>query len=219
MTIKESPEPHTYTSNTGLDEIQDGGSDAQLLNEAKEGSVKSAERLLKRYEKRMFSMLWGMLKDWNQARDALQEALLKAFKSLPIHDAARPFGPWIMQIAYNKGIDALRRKGRHPAASIDETLQEDGEGEYEYSLADLLASREVTPPEKLIQLETSHTMRMLVRELPDIYQTAVSLVYLEGRSREEVSDELGIPVGTVRSRLHKALQLLIEMEELGQALA
>jgi RNA polymerase sigma-70 factor (ECF subfamily) len=112
-------------------------------------------------------------------------------------------------IATNQAIDALRRNGRHQALSLDQKWDESGAGELQ-SLMDTLESRGPAPMEAAEGQERREWVRASVDRLPDFLRQVLILAYYQGLKYREIADILGIPVGTVKSRLHAALVKLQE---------
>jgi RNA polymerase sigma-70 factor (ECF subfamily) len=119
----------------------------------------------------------------------------------------RRFRPWLYTIATNQAIDAQRRNRRHRMVSLDHrTGGEDEVG----SIVEMLAGAGRTADEQMEDEEARDWVRSAVAELPEPLRGALMLVYHQGMKYREAADVLGIPVGTVKSRLHAALLRLNE---------
>ena len=162
--------------------------------------------LVQRYERELYSYLRRYLADAVLAEDAFQGAFLQIHLKCDQYAEGRPFRPWLYTIATNQAIDAQRRNKRHKAASLDRAVTEKGnEG---WSLSETLESREGAPLEAIHGDEQRQLVREAVDELPESQRSVVSLVYFQGLKYREAANVLGIPVGTVKSRLHAAVQRL-----------
>jgi RNA polymerase sigma-70 factor (ECF subfamily) len=117
--------------------------------------------------------------------------------------------PWLYTIATHQAIDALRRNGRHQALSLDQHREEYAGGEAQ-NLTASLESPAPGPVELAQGEEGRQHVRAAVDRLPDFLRQVVVLAYYQGLKYREVADILGIPVGTVKSRLHAALVKLQE---------
>jgi RNA polymerase sigma-70 factor (ECF subfamily) len=125
-------------------------------------------------------------------------------------DTDRRFRPWLYTIATNQAIDAQRRNKRHRMVSLDRRNQTDTEGDVG-SLLQLLVGREPGAAANLEQEERQAWIRRAVEDLPEQLRSALVLVYYQGLKYREAADVLGIPVGTVKSRLHAAILKLNEV--------
>jgi RNA polymerase sigma-70 factor (ECF subfamily) len=125
-----------------------------------------------------------------------------------LFDHERKVRPWLYTVATNQAIDIQRRNRRHKLVSLDRPnrLQHDELG----SLMDVLSSREVEPGGSLEQGERKEWVRQAVAALPEQLRSAVRLVYFRGMKYREAAEELDVPVGTVKSRLHSAVKRLGE---------
>jgi RNA polymerase sigma-70 factor (ECF subfamily) len=117
--------------------------------------------------------------------------------------------PWLYTIATHQAIDALRRNGRHQAVSLEQTREESAEGEM-HNLLELLESRGPSPIDQVSGQERRQRVRESVDKLPDFLRQVLLLAYYQGLKYREIAEILGIPVGTVKSRLHAALVKLQE---------
>src|SRR5262249_51209979 len=125
------------------------------------------------------------------------------------YEVGRPVRPWLYTIATHQAIDALRRNGRHQAASLEQQRAEASEGELR-SLLDTLVSRGASPLEAAAQAEPCQNVGDAVERLPEFLRQVLILAYYQGLKYREIADILDIPVGTVKSRLHAALVKLRE---------
>jgi RNA polymerase sigma-70 factor (ECF subfamily) len=125
-----------------------------------------------------------------------------------LYDASRKVRPWLYTVATNQAIDIQRRNRRHRLVSLDRpnSVQHDQLG----SLVDVLASHEADPGDNVDQGERREWVRAAVAALPEQLSSAVRLVYFRGLKYREAADELAVPVGTVKSRLHAAVKRLGE---------
>jgi RNA polymerase sigma-70 factor (ECF subfamily) len=185
-------------------------SDEELLTAFRQGQREAFGVLVRRYEREMYGYLRRYLGDDNLADDVFQNTFLQVFVKIDQYEAGRPVRPWLYTIATNQAVDALRRNGRRPAASLDQMVRETSEGEVR-SLLDLLESNSPDPLEMLQHEELRLTVRASVDQLPDFLRQVVILAYYQGLKYRDVAEILDIPVGTVKSRLHAALVKLHEI--------
>jgi RNA polymerase sigma-70 factor (ECF subfamily) len=165
--------------------------------------------LLRRYERELYGYLRRYLGDSDLAEDVFQNTFLQLCVKSGQYEIGRPVRPWLYTIATHQAIDALRRNGRHQALSLDQNQKEMPDGEVR-SLLELLETRGAGPLEAAQGEETRERIRASVDRLPDFLRQVVVLAYYQGLKYREIAEILGIPVGTVKSRLHAALVKLQE---------
>jgi RNA polymerase sigma-70 factor, ECF subfamily len=165
--------------------------------------------LVHRYERELYSYLRRYLIDAAMAEDAFQATFLQVHLKCGQFEEGRKFRPWLYTVATNQAIDAQRRNRRHRLASLDRrgNLADGGETG---SLADALVSREPDADSNLLRQEQKQWARGAVRRLPETLRKVVLLVCYQGLKYREAAEVLGIPVGTVKSRLHSAVEKLNE---------
>jgi RNA polymerase sigma-70 factor (ECF subfamily) len=144
------------------------------------------------------------------AEDVFQNTFLQVYLKIDQYEAGRPVKPWLYTIATNQGIDALRRNNRHQAVSLDQERDEMADGEVR-NLIETLHSRGQDPLDQAHTQEARERIRASVERLPDLLKQVLVLAYYQGLKYREIADILGIPVGTVKSRLHAAVMKLQEV--------
>ena len=186
-------------------------SDEELLLDYRDrGSRLAFEELVHRYEKELFGYLRNYLGDAEMADDVFQQTFLQIY--LKLHDQFEPerkLRPWLYTVATNQAIDYQRRFGRHRMASLDRRVGSDEESE-SGSFMDVFDNHLRGPVEETQQNEQAETIRRAVSSLPEQIRQVVVLIYFQGLKYREAAQVLGIPVGTVKSRLHGAIQTLSE---------
>ncbi len=179
----------------------------ELIRKCRAGDTRFYEPIVRAYESPGLRLALGMMGNRHDAEDALQEAFVKAFRSLDRFDPDRPFGPWFFQILRNQCRDALRsRSSRFDAEALDERLEERPAG-----------SR--ASPERRRRKSAAHSMvwRALGR-LSDEHREVLVLKELEGFRYAEIATILDIPEGTVASRLYHARDAMKDaLSEMGVA--
>jgi RNA polymerase sigma-70 factor, ECF subfamily len=185
-----------------------GLSDEELLRRCRRNEDAAAfESLVHRYEQELFSYLRRYLGNAEMAEDVFQATFLQVHLKREQFEEGRRFRPWLYTIATNQAIDAQRRNRRHRMVSLDHrTGGEDDVG----SLVEMLAGNGRTADEQMEVAEARDWVRSAVDDLPESLKSALMLVYHQGMKYREAADVLGIPVGTVKSRLHAALLKLNE---------
>lgn len=185
-----------------------GPTDEALLTRFRQDDDAGAfEALVRRYESELFSYLRRYLGNAEMAEDVFQATFLQIHLKKDQFEEGRRFRPWLYTIATNQAIDAQRRNKRHRMVSLDHrTGGEDDVG----TLVEMLSGSDRTADEKMEAEEAREWVRVAVGDLPETLRSALLLVYHQGMKYREAADVLGIPVGTVKSRLHAALLKLNE---------
>ena len=189
-----------------LSEISDEG----LMDRYRdEGRSEDFAQLVHRYEKELYRYLARYLGDATLADDVFQNTFLQVHQKRALYEMGRPFRPWLYAIATHQAVDALRKVGRHPTMSLD--LRGDSSGSDASALVDLLVSNSPGPIANLEEGERRDWVRKSIDKLPDSLKQTLMLDYFQDLNFREIAEILDIPVGTVKSRLHAALQKLQEM--------
>ena len=181
--------------------------DFLLVESALTGDEKAFAKLMSRYKDAIYFMLLKMVNNKNDAEDLTIEAFGKAFKNLHQYSPNFAFSTWLFKIATNNCIDFLRKR-RGVYISIENNL-ENGDNEMPIKLR----SDEPNPEEKLIRIQKAILMRKIVHNLKPRYRTLVELRYFREFSYEEISNELKLPLGTVKAQLFRAREMLFKMIE------
>src|SRR3954454_23829128 len=190
--------------------------DEELLLEYRmTGGSACFETLVKRYERELYNYLRRFLNNQVLAEDAVQATFMQVHLKCQLFDADRKVRPCLYTIATNQAIDIQRRNRRHKLVSLDRPnrVQHNELG----TLVDVLSGKEGEPANGLEQGERKEWIRQAVAALPEQLRSAVKLVYFRGMKYREAADELAVPVGTVKSRLHSAVKRLGKAWEDSQA--
>jgi len=167
------------------------------------------ELLVHRYERELFSYLRRYLGDTQAAEDVFQATFLQVFLKRDQFEPGRRFRPWLYAVATNQAIDAQRRGRRHRMSSLDRVGQGD-EGDVG-KLVDLLVCHTGDPLAQVDANERQKWMREAVDKLAEPLRAVVNLVYYQDLKYRDAAEVLGVPVGTVKSRLHVAILKLHEI--------
>ncbi len=181
-----------------------------LLQYRSEGDRAAFEDLVHRYETELYNYLRHYLGDAQMAEDTFQATFLQVHLKCDQFEEGRRVRPWLYTVATNQAIDAQRRNRRHRMASLDRRFGGNGKDDDGGSLGGLLGNDERGPAENFVSAEEGEYVRAAVEQLPETLRQAVILVYYQGLKYREAAEVLGIPVGTVKSRLHAAIQKLNE---------
>jgi RNA polymerase sigma-70 factor (ECF subfamily) len=182
--------------------------DLVLVDLAINGDQRAYAELLERYRDAIYFMLLKMVNNKSDAEDLTIEAFGKAFKSIHQYTPNFAFSTWLFKIATNNCIDFIRkRKGN--LISIDQT-SEDVEGVTSTPATNLQAST-LDPEEHLIKEQNIKLIQTLVSKLKPRYRNLIELRYFKEYSYEEISEELSLPLGTVKAQLFRARELLFNI--------
>jgi len=161
------------------------------------------ETLVHRYERELFAYLRRFLGDAGLAEDVFQSTFLAVHRKRAKYVEGRPFRPWLYAIATNQAIDTQRRNRRHRMASLDRAIR-DGDGSFAASVAD----DHPTGDDTVAQRDAEAWMLAAIDRLPEPLRRTLALVYRSGLKHREAAAALGIPVGTVKSRVNTAISRL-----------
>ena len=186
--------------------------DATLVKSTLGGSEDAFRELVERYQRPVYRLIVRMLRDPGKAEDLAQEVFLRAYSHLESYDRNRKFSSWLFKIAHNLTIDTLRR-GSLRTVPLDRDADEDS-----------VAVREVADPNALSgmrRMERADLRSALEEALAALrpsYREVILLRFVEGLSYEEIAQATGMPLGTMKTQLHRARrELQDELERRGFA--
>lgn len=163
-----------------------------LIRAARRGDLDAFNTLVVAYQGKAYNLAYRLTGDPASAADATQDAFLRAYHELhTFRDGS--FGGWLMRIVSNLCYDELRRVKRRPVTSLDTS-----EGEIRF------ASQADSPEQAAQQSELNRAIQECLKALPDDQRTAAILCDIQGYDYLEIAGIMGVPVGTVRSRLSRA---------------
>ena len=173
----------------------------QLIQRAKGGDREAFNTLLAMHQRRMFAITMRMFNKHQQdAEDSLQEAMLRIYNSIGGFKEESSFSTWVYRITMNVCLDELRRRKRDHTISI-ETLAEGG----------VLIPDDREGPEMIaVRRQALRAIERAIAELPEEMRVPLVLRDIHGYSYEEISNMLGINIGTVKSRISRARKRLRE---------
>lgn len=175
--------------------------DQQLIEQTLAGHTICYECLFERYRRQLYAATLSKCGDEQDAGDIIQETYVKAYFNLPRYKPEYTFGQWVYTIARNLFIDFTRRKRiATNTVSIDEPAGPGGEIN---PPCDTL-----NPEERIIARQRGRLLDNLMSELPPRYQTMIELRFIGEYSYEEIAEKLGIPIGTVKTQIHRARERL-----------
>jgi RNA polymerase sigma-70 factor (ECF subfamily) len=179
-----------------------GASDQEVVAQAREGHEDAFRELVRRYQRPVFSLVYRMVRDRELAEDLAQETFVKVLNAIDSYKPAFKFSSWIFKIANNAAIDHLRRReldtlsleGAPDATTPDRveatTLQ--------------ISDHAESALEELEARELGSAIERAIELLRPEYRSCILLRHVEGRSYEEIAEILDLPLGTVKTYIHRA---------------
>lgn len=181
--------------------------ESEVLAGMRRGDEQAFAQVYRRYGGRMLATARRLLRNDEDARDAVQEAMISAFRGAARFDGDAQIGTWLHRIVVNAALMRLRTRKRKPETSIEEmlpTFRADGHRV-------LSSSDEPYPDCALEQAQLLALLRSCVHELPEMYRQAYVLRDMEDMSNDEVALALGVTPNAVKIRVHRARQALMTL--------
>ena len=185
--------------------MTDAPDDAALLERLRAGDEAAFEELVRAYSGRLLAVARRFLSSEEDARDAVQDAFLSAFRSLDRFEGNARLSTWLHRIVVNASLMKLRTRRRKPERSIDELLPrflEDGH------MAQPAVTWRATGESEVERKETRELVLRSIEQLPENYRNVLMLRDIEGLDTEETAQVMGISPNAVKTRLHRARQAL-----------
>ncbi|HET7469041.1 MAG TPA: sigma-70 family RNA polymerase sigma factor [Gemmatimonadales bacterium] len=186
-------------------------SDQEVVLLARNGREAAYRELIRRYERPIFALLFRMVRDRELAEDLAQETFVKALNAIESYRPEFKFSSWIFKIANNAAIDHLRRReldtlslDGSPHAATPEAMQ---------ATALQIGARQESPLDAVEAKELGGAIEAAIGRLRPEYRSCILLRHVEGRAYEEIAEILDLPLGTVKTYIHRA------RNELRQSLA
>ena len=176
--------------------------DREIVALAKAGREAAYRELVRRYERPVFSLIYRMVRDRALAEDLSQETFVKVLNALESYRPEYKFSSWVFKIANNAAIDQLRRR-EVDTLSLDGAPDARTADEVE-ATALQAADRQESPLAELESRELGSEIERAVGRLRPEYRTAILLRHVEGRSYEEIAEVMDLPLGTVKTYIHRA---------------
>ena len=177
-----------------------------VINATKHKDQQAFADLMDRYRDTIYFMLLKMVNNKDDAEDLTLEAFGKAFNRLEQYTPNYAFSTWLFKIATNNCIDFLRKKKKN-VMYIDNRIPNKNGDEIMFELK----SDGMTPEQETMRDQKIQVMRTYVKKLKPRYETLVEMRYFKEMSYEEISNELGLPLGTVKAQLFRAREFLYNL--------
>jgi RNA polymerase sigma-70 factor (ECF subfamily) len=183
-------------------------SDQEVVALARAGAESAYRELVRRYERPVFSLIYRMVRDRALAEDLAQDAFVKVLNALDSYRAEYKLSSWIFKIANNVAIDQLRRR-ELDTLSLDGSPDARTQNEIE-ATALQATDRTESPLAELEARELGAAIEQAIAKLRPEYRSCILLRHVEGRSYEEIAEALDLPLGTVKTHIHRARHELRE---------
>jgi len=183
--------------------------DEQLLAAHLAGNAQAFGDLIARYERELFTYLSRFLSDRTAADDVFQETFIQISHSASGFDLTKRFRPWIYAIATNKARDFLRSRARRHTVPLQASIDAHDAGGRQFG--DLMASAELGPVAVSQTHETAMRVHDALARLPEKFREIILLAYFQQLPYQQIAESLGLPLGTVKSRLHAAVEAFSEI--------
>lgn len=188
------------------EEAQEGSpskGDHDLVQRVQAGDTAAFRALFDKYHRRAFAVAMGVVKNQDDALDAVQEAFVKVHKNIHKFQGSSSFYTWLYRIVMNVSIDHVRRTSRRKSLDFDErALHEESEVAGDGALVPSVT--DANPGKAALRRELGGAIQAALQELPEHHRAVIVLREIEGMSYEEMAEALEVPKGTVMSRLFHA---------------
>jgi RNA polymerase sigma-70 factor (ECF subfamily) len=181
-------------------------SDREIIQDVLNGNKDLFEILVARYEKSIFNYIYGLVRQRQEAEDLTQEAFVKAFFALQTYNCSFEFSTWMYRIARNVCLDYFRRQKIRSFLSLNAPVGEEEEGEF----GDFLTDGK-DPEEGVLEGELLERLSGAIGKLPLKFREVIILRYVEDLPYEEIARILNLPMGTVKTYIHRAKGKLKEL--------
>jgi len=175
--------------------------DLALVSRARTGDSEAFRALVVRYQRKVYAVALGIVKDRDLAWDVAQEAFVRVHAHLAEFKGDASFSTWVLRIATHLAIDSVRKERASAKQDLDDVRDADLAGSGEGILATELGR---SPQQNLLRRELAEKMTAALAQLPEKHRTILVLREVEGLSYEELAERLAIHKGTVMSRLFHA---------------
>lgn len=179
--------------------------DRQLVERAQRGDKQAFNLLVEKYQRKLARLLSRFIRDPAEVEDVTQEAFIKAYRALPAFRGDSAFYTWLYRIGINTAKNYLMAMGRRAPTSTEVEAEEAEGFEEGEQLRDIN-----TPESVLLSNEIAETVNATIEQLPEELRTAIQLREIEGKSYEEIAEQMKCPIGTVRSRIFRAREAIAE---------
>ncbi|MGF1670324.1 MAG: RNA polymerase sigma factor [Balneolaceae bacterium] len=189
--------------NTGRENASESSlEDDELVAKAVNRDSEACTRIVDKYREPLHFHIRKMIREKEQVEDLVQEVFMKVFDNLESYNTSYAFSTWIYRIATNHTIDYLRKKKLDLLSIHDPVPSKDGEMEIQLPDEDFETDR------KVIRKERKHIIQSAIEDLPKKYREVIKMRHMEELSYHEISEQLDLPLGTVKAHIFRAREML-----------
>ena len=170
-----------------------------LIERFQRGNNQAMDTLIQRHQARAYQYAFRLTRDQDQAADVVAEAFVRVYRGANTFKGQSAFTTWLYRILTNCYLDIRKKASSRPSVSLEETLQTD-----EGLLGRQFESEAPSPHEEAERSERERSIQYAVSELPEYQKAMVMMFHVEMLSYEDIAEVLDLPIGTVKSRLHRA---------------
>nr|UOZ97304.1 ECF RNA polymerase sigma-E factor [Cupriavidus sp.] len=179
--------------------------DQVLVRRVQAGDQAAFNLLVLKYQRKVLRLVSRIVRDPSEVEDVVQEAFVKAYRALPQFRGESAFYTWLYRIAVNTAKNHLVSLGKQPIPMTDLTPDEDDTESFE---ARSVVTDNQTPESLLLSRQIAETVNQSIESLPAELRMAITLREIEGLSYEEIAEAMNCPIGTVRSRIFRAREVI-----------
>jgi RNA polymerase sigma-70 factor (ECF subfamily) len=180
--------------------------DAALMLRVKDGDMQAFEALADKYKQPLVNLMYRMLRDMDEAEDLAQNVFIRVYQSAGRYEVSAKFSTWIFTIARRLCLNEIRRRGRHPAESLEATRSDDDD-QPARQFEDV---RAFTAPEEFLHGELEEKIQQALAELPEKQRLAIALCRQDDLSYEDIAKVLDCSLSATKSLIHRGRETLKE---------
>ena len=179
-----------------------------IIERCKQGDLSAFDDLVRRYEKQVYNFAYRMTGNYDDASDIASDAFVKVYNAIETFRGDAHFTTWLFRIVTNLYLDERKRSKAHMNIPLDEYIDLE-----ESSVTRQVEDPSPSPLELIECAERSDTLERTINMLPEYQRIMIHLYHSQGQSYEEIAEIVGLPIGTVKSRLNRARLALKEKLE------
>lgn len=170
-----------------------------LIARCKKGDRDAFDDLIRRYEKKVYNFAYRLCSNYDEASDIAAETFVRVFNSIGSFRGDASFITWLFRITTNIYLDERKRQRSRPQQSLEELIELE-----ETTVVRQFEDSSPTPEEHTTSRERTEILQAAIRTLPDYQRAMIVMYHMESKSYEEIAELMGLPIGTVKSRLNRA---------------
>ena len=179
--------------------------DTEMVERLKQGDNLAYSELIARFKNQVAFIVRKMIRNPDDVDDLVMEIFGKVFKYIHSYKPEYSFKTWLFRIANNHSIDFIRKKSLQTTSLDSNPISDESD---DSGLHSVIAGEHLSPEQIMESAQRHEYVRQAISQLKPLYKDLIKLRYFEEKSYEEITEELGIPMGTVKARLYRAKDLL-----------